>query len=49
MELNQLLFWIWCMGIHCLLWALIDASTRNGMVFAYGKLRYKVGNLINKV
>ncbi len=45
MEWNQIVFLIWCMGIHCMLWALMDPSTRNGIIFAWNKLRYVYLNL----
>ena len=40
MEMNQVIFLVWCLGIHCMLWALMDSATRNAIVFAYNKMRY---------
>lgn len=41
MEYADIVFVVWCMGIHCLLFALIDSTSRVGLVTVYNKLRWR--------
>jgi hypothetical protein len=41
MDWNQIVFLVWCTGIHCLLWAMMDANTRLACLFLYNRIKYR--------
>ncbi len=48
MDVDSILFLAWCLGIHCLLFAMMDASTRNALIYCVNCARIKMKGGVNR-
>ena len=39
--MDAVMFWTWCIAIHCILWILIDPPTRNSALYVYNLIRWR--------
>jgi hypothetical protein len=41
MDMEIVKFLTWCFGVHCLLFALMDANFRQSLILLYNRIRYR--------
>ncbi len=39
MEFKEIMFYVWCLGLHCMIWSLMDPTIREAVSYTFRRVR----------